>query len=100
MSNKNCFCDICVVMEFPCSGNTAMVETLLAAGADVDAVGGDMRTTALIEAAHYADDANCVALLAERANDVDATNKYGDTALFFAVQGQCPFTLFVARSGL
>ncbi len=61
---------------------------LLDSGADVELAGSEARRTALMEAARFRH-AQCVSLLANHTADINATNKYAETALICAVQGQC-----------
>jgi cell division septation protein DedD len=63
-----------------------MVKALLAAGADVNAKGALVDSTALICAASEGHTESVKALLAAGA-DVNAKNKYGQTALYLGAQG-------------
>lgn len=65
--------------------HTDIVQTLLAAGADVNARGGDYNSSALIEAAAEANAAT-VQLLLQHGADLSAKSDFGDTPLLAALR--------------
>ena len=64
------------------TNNTATIQSLLDAGASIDAANLSSGNTALILAIHY-DNADTVKLLLERGADTNIKNKHGNTAFDF-----------------